>query len=99
MLLGRSSHWEGAISLKARWPYRVVLQSLGPGTSRHDSLAGRRERDGVSCMAELVQRDRGAGFHGQNDKWMCGWMDRRVDRWMDERMDGLMDGWTDGWMV
>ena len=47
MLLGRASHWEGAIYLKARWPFRFVLQFLCPGTARNDSLADRRERDGV----------------------------------------------------
>ena len=30
-----------------RWSYSFVLQSLGPGTSRTDSLADRRKRDGV----------------------------------------------------
>ena len=27
---------EGATYLKARWPYRFVLESLGPGISRRD---------------------------------------------------------------
>ena len=47
MLRGGAFHWEGTIYLKARWQYRFVLQSLGPGTARNDSLADRRERDGV----------------------------------------------------
>ena len=33
MLLCRAFHWEGAIYLKARWPYRFVLQSFCPGTA------------------------------------------------------------------
>ena len=39
----------GDIYLKARWPYRFVLQlqSLVPGTSRNDLLADWREWDGV----------------------------------------------------
>ena len=44
---GQCIQREGAICLKARWPYRFVLQSLGRGTSKTDSLADRRERDGV----------------------------------------------------
>ena len=47
MLLGRAIHWEGSLYPQARWPYHFVLQSLGPGTPRNDSLADRRERDGV----------------------------------------------------
>ena len=43
----RTFHWDGARYLRARWPYRFVLQSLGPGTSRNDSLADRTEWDGV----------------------------------------------------
>ena len=34
MLSGRTFQREGATYLKARWPYRFVLESLGPGTSR-----------------------------------------------------------------
>ena len=36
MLSGRTFQREGATYLKARWPYRFVLESLGPGTSRRD---------------------------------------------------------------
>ena len=36
MLSGRTFQKEGATYLKARWPYRFVLESLGPGTSRRD---------------------------------------------------------------
>ena len=34
---GRTFQREGVTYLKARWPYRFVLQSLGPGTSRRDN--------------------------------------------------------------
>ena len=34
--LGEDIPREGATYLKARWPYRFVLESLGPGTSRRD---------------------------------------------------------------
>ena len=59
ILMGRAFHREGAIYLKVRWPYRFVVQSLGPGTARNASLSNRREQD-------RVQRGRVAGFHGQN---------------------------------
>ena len=36
MLLGRTFQREGATYLKARWPYRCVVESLGPGASRRD---------------------------------------------------------------
>ena len=36
MLSGRTFQREGATYLKARWPYRFVLESLGPETSRRD---------------------------------------------------------------
>ena len=36
MLSGRTFQREEATYLKARWPYRFVLESLGPGASRRD---------------------------------------------------------------
>ena len=37
----------GRTYLKARWPYRFVLESLGPGTSRRDLDADLRRREGL----------------------------------------------------
>ena len=45
MLSGRTFQREGATYLKARWPYRFVLESLGPGTSRRDLDADLRRRE------------------------------------------------------
>ena len=36
VLSWRTFQREGATYLKARWPYRFVLESLSPGTSRRD---------------------------------------------------------------
>ena len=61
MLLGRTFQREGATYLKARWPYRFVLESLGPGTSRRDLDADLRKREGV-CYGD-DQRSRGGYYH------------------------------------
>ena len=44
MLSGRTFQREGATYLKARWPYRFVLESLVPGTSRRDLDADPAEK-------------------------------------------------------
>ena len=44
MLSGRTFQREGVTYLKAHWPYRFVLESLGPGTSRRDLDADLRRR-------------------------------------------------------
>ena len=58
MLSGRTFQREGATYLKARWPYRFVLESLGPGTSRSDLDADLRRREGVS-MEKMREVERG----------------------------------------
>ena len=45
----------GATYLKARWPYRFVLESLGPGTSRRDLDADLRRREGL-CFWRRSER-------------------------------------------
>ena len=50
MLSGRTFQREGATYLKACWPYRFVLESLGPGTSRRDLDADLRRREGLGRM-------------------------------------------------
>ena len=46
-VLGRTFQREGGTYLNARWPYRFVLESLGPGTSRRDLDADLRRREGL----------------------------------------------------
>ena len=55
MLSGRTFQREGATYLKARWPYRFVLESLGPGTSKRDRDADLRRRDGL-CFWRRSER-------------------------------------------
>ena len=72
MLSGRTFQREGATYLKARWPYRFVLESLGPGTSRRD-LDDLRRREG--CVFGEDQRGRGECYHELTGKWQrefCG---------------------------
>ena len=57
-LSGRTFQREGATYLKARWPYRFVLESLGPGTSRRDLDADLRRREGL-CFWRRSERQRG----------------------------------------
>ena len=40
---------------EARWPYRFVLESLGPGTSRRDLDADLRRREGL-CFWRRSER-------------------------------------------
>ena len=47
MPAGRAFQKEGATYLKARWPYRFVLEPLGLGTPRRDLDADLRGREGV----------------------------------------------------
>ena len=53
MLSGRTFQREGATYLKARWPYRFVLESLGPGTSRRDLDADLRRREWVVFLEKI----------------------------------------------
>ena len=58
MLSGRTFQREGATYLKARWPYRFVLnymESLGLGTSRRDLDADLRRREEV-CLWRRSER-------------------------------------------
>ena len=56
MLTGRTFQREGATYLKARWPYRFVLESAAPGTSRRDLDAGEGEK---GCVFGEDHRGRG----------------------------------------
>ena len=53
--LGEDIPEKGAIYLEARWPYRFVLESLGPGTSRRDLDADLRRREGL-CFWRRSER-------------------------------------------
>ena len=55
MLSGRTFQREEATYLKARWPYRFVLESLGPGTSMRDLDADLRRREGL-CFWRRSER-------------------------------------------
>ena len=55
MLSGRTFQREGETYLKARWPYRFVLESLGPATSRRDLDADLRRREGL-CFWRRSER-------------------------------------------
>ena len=72
MLSGRTFHREGATYLKARWPYRFVLESLVPGTSRRDLDADLRRREGL-CFWRRSERwwggGGGGGYHELTGKW------------------------------
>ena len=59
MLSGRTFQREGATYLKARWPYRFVLESLGPGTSRRDLDADLRRRDRVVFLEKIREVEGG----------------------------------------
>ena len=68
MLSGRTFQREGATYyLKARWPYRFVLESLGPGTSRRDLDADMRSDKG--CVFGEDQRGRRGCYHELTGKW------------------------------
>ena len=53
--LGEDIPEGGSAYLKARWPYRFVLESLGPGTSRRDLDADLRRREGL-CFWRRSER-------------------------------------------
>ena len=53
--LGEDIPEKGATYLEARWPYRFVLESLGPGTSRRDLDADLRRREGL-CFWRRSER-------------------------------------------
>ena len=59
-LQGRAFHSEGVMYPKSGWPYHFVLQSLGPGTARDDSLTNQRERDGMLWGMNWTEGERGA---------------------------------------
>ena len=76
MFSGSTFQREGATYLKARWPYRFVLESLGPGTSRRDLDADLRRREGL-CFWRRSERwgGGGGGYHELTGKWhreVCG---------------------------
>ena len=62
MLSGRTFQREGATYLKARWPYRFVLESLGLGTSRTDIDADLRRREGGVFMEKIREVGRRGGI-------------------------------------
>ena len=77
MLSGRTFQRERASYLKARWPYRFVLESLGPGTSRRDLDADLRGEKG--CV--LGEDQRGGCYHELTGKWQREFCGRSVSGW------------------
>ena len=69
MLSGRTFQREGATYLKARSPYRFVLESLGPGTSRRDIDADLRGEKGFV----FGEDHRGGGGGGGGGGVVMNW--------------------------
>ena len=59
MLSGRTFQREGATCLKARWPYRFVLESLGPGTSKERSRCGSEKARRVVFLEKIREAEGG----------------------------------------
>ena len=61
MLSGRTFQREVATCLKARWPNRFVLESLGPGTSRRNLDADLRRQKGTCLWISFAGGGGGGG--------------------------------------